>query len=68
MYTLNAVERERTRKQQHTERERKQEREKATAKETRQANLQLKCLSQDKFCAYAKVGRKDIRTGQGRAG
>lgn len=41
------------------ERERRQE---ATAKETRQANLQLKCLSQDKFCAYAKVGQD---TGKG---
>lgn len=58
----------RTNEEAATHREKEGGREEATAKETRQANLQLKCLSQDKFCAYAKVGRKDIRTGQGRVG
>lgn len=55
-------------------RENESEDRKQPQKETRQANLQLKCLSQDKFCAYAKVGQdtgkghKDLWLGLCRAG
>lgn len=55
-------------------RENESEDRKQPQKETRQANLQLKCLSQDKFCAYAKVGQdtgkghKDSSLGLCRAG
>lgn len=65
-----------TKKKKKRERMRENESEdrKQPQKETRQANLQLKCLSQDKFCAYAKVGQdtgkghKDLWLGLCRAG